>query len=158
MAERLHTAVCCGEFWISTEKSDYFVFVIYFLVFFFQVRNVEGLCVLMLQSVANEEQVLYIVCVQCINCQVQLSDGMGQLLFEVCKGIQKQFHSCTEKVSILHMYINKLCFLTSSFYVYCIVKLLSSVTMEKSSRCYVKCVSYKLSIQDATSLYLFGIH
>ena len=29
---------------------------------------------------------------------VQLVDGVGQLLFEVCKGVPKQFHSCTEKL------------------------------------------------------------
>ena len=29
--------------------------------------------------------------------------GVGQLLFEVCKGVQKQFHSCTEKVNQLHV-------------------------------------------------------
>lgn len=28
----------------------------------------------------------------------QLAEGVGQLLFEVCKGVPKQFHSCTEKL------------------------------------------------------------
>lgn len=28
----------------------------------------------------------------------ELTEGVGQLLFEVCKGVPKQFHSCTEKV------------------------------------------------------------
>ena len=29
---------------------------------------------------------------------LQLTEGVGQLLFEVCKGVPKQFHSCTEMV------------------------------------------------------------
>ena len=29
---------------------------------------------------------------------LQLTEGVGQLLFEVCKGVPKQFHSCTETV------------------------------------------------------------
>ena len=28
----------------------------------------------------------------------QLAEGVGQLLFEVCKGVTNQFHSCTEKL------------------------------------------------------------
>ena len=30
----------------------------------------------------------------------QLVEGVGQLIFEVCKGVPKQFHSCTEKVYV----------------------------------------------------------
>lgn len=29
---------------------------------------------------------------------LQLTEGVGQLLFEVCKGVPRQFHSCTETV------------------------------------------------------------
>ena len=31
---------------------------------------------------------------------LQLVEGVGQLIFEVCKGVSKQFHSCADKVSL----------------------------------------------------------
>ena len=30
--------------------------------------------------------------------RMQLSEGIGQLLFEICKGVAYQFHSCTESL------------------------------------------------------------
>ena len=42
---------------------------------------------------------LYTVCVcVCVCVCVQLVDGVGQLLFEVCRGVKGQLHSCASKV------------------------------------------------------------
>ena len=38
----------------------------------------------------------------------QKLDGLGQLLFEMLKGVQGQFHSCTEKVYLIFVLLNLL--------------------------------------------------
>lgn len=38
-------------------------------------------------------------CIYLLACLfLQLTEGVGLLLFEMCKGVQKQFHSCTHQV------------------------------------------------------------
>ena len=38
-------------------------------------------------------------CIHLLACLfLQLTEGVGLLLFEMCKGVQKQFHSCTHQV------------------------------------------------------------
>ena len=39
----------------------------------------------------------------------QLAEGVGQLLFEVCKGVPTQFHTCTAKVSRSMLMMTSLC-------------------------------------------------
>lgn len=35
-------------------------------------------------------------------------EGVGQLLFEMCKGVRNMFHSCTEKVNKLQEFLESL--------------------------------------------------
>lgn len=35
-------------------------------------------------------------------------EGVGQLLFEMCKGVRNMFHSCTEKVNELEEFLESL--------------------------------------------------
>lgn len=39
--------------------------------------------------------------VKCFLFLTQTAEGVGRLLFEMVKGVQKQFHSCTQKVGSL---------------------------------------------------------
>ena len=36
---------------------------------------------------------------RCIYFFIKMAEGVGMLLFEVCKGVQRQFHSCSERVN-----------------------------------------------------------
>lgn len=36
----------------------------------------------------------------------QKAEGVGQLLFQMCKGVRNMFHSCAHKVSVRILYID----------------------------------------------------
>ena len=46
---------------------------------------------------------------------VQMAEGVGLLLFEVCKGVPRQFHSCTETVLIQVFIVTNLLFVVCLF-------------------------------------------
>lgn len=59
---------------------------------------------MLLQSVEEEPEVCWLqlsplLAVQVASSSPQLTEGIGQLLFEICRGVPKKFHSCTDKVA-----------------------------------------------------------
>ena len=69
-----------------------------------QVRDHDRLFTMILSSLAIQPEVWFVgflflseLTMICL-LWLQLTEGAGQLLFEVCKGVPKQFHSCTEMV------------------------------------------------------------
>ncbi|CAI8031672.1 Small subunit processome component 20 homolog [Geodia barretti] len=59
----------------------------------------------LLRKVRDQEKLLGMIFTS-LSDNPELVEGVGQLIFEVCKGVPRQFHSCTEKVlqsSLEHM-------------------------------------------------------